>query len=857
MTLSSHYTRPADGWWSVAPGGWFVVVMAAVGSLVFIVSWFVLGWLLQHGFYGNLVISDVGIYQQYADAMRAGQLPYRDFPLNYPPTAVPVFLVPALLAGTGDAATYGARYAANFELLMLLCGVLASVFVVIAAWQVGVSRIRLSVVAAFIGVSPLLIGPVILSRFDLWPAALTAGALAAVAAGRPRIGAIVLAVAVMAKVYPWVIAPLLLIYAWRKRGGSEAFVCAALGLGTGSLTLLPFLAGASGVVAALTDAAQRPLQVETLGASLLIVLHWLANLPVEVVSNFGSQNIAGSAAEAILVVQLALLLGALVVIWLRYARGLDEGAVGREEEGFLLAAAAAVFAYVALGKVLSPQYMVWLIPMAPLVVGRRGVVGMGATALALLMTVDYFPRRYFEYVRLEDAGPAFVVFLRNVVLVVLTAALTVPLEWARARARRAWAAIEGMVPISSVARDPSRVLLALLVVAFLLRALWLSLPEGSLIFDEAYYVNAARVMVGIHPPADQHYADQPLFLDPNSEHPPLAKAVIGLGIVFFGDNGVGWRIPSLVAGMVALLAVYGIVRALGGRPWLGVLAVGLYSFDILSFIHGRIATLDMLSLAPLLVGFWLALRERWVLAGAALAVGTLAKETGAYAVLAVLAWQGLALWPLVRSGYPIGWRELRPTALLLASGAIVGLVGLWLLDLRFTTYSTPFEHIAHILTYGLALQPTFNPQSITSAPWQWLVNEVQFSYLKTAVNTLVNGEVTGSRTIIDFRALMNPALVGALWLVVPFAAWKAWTRGSALAAWSLVWMGANYLPYVLLSLLSNRITYFYYVLPTIPGLAIATALFVAAPRVPRLAKWAYVAATVALFFAYLPFRAVP
>jgi len=847
VARATEAVHPAAGWWSRAPNRRFVLIAAALSVAAFDVSWVLLGWLLDNGFYGYLVISDVGLYQRVGDAVLGGQLPYRDFPLAYPPAALPAFVLPSLLGPAGDRAAYDA----SFEALMLLCGALATVLVLVATWQAGWPRSRIALAAAFVAVSPLLIGPVILSRFDLWPAALTAAALAAAAAGRLRLGSVLLAVAVMAKVYPWVVVPLLLAYAWRRSGPREAAACAVVGLATGLLILAPFLVDApQGVVQALLDAASRPLQVESLGASLIFVLYWIAGTPVEVVTNFGSQNLVGALPDALLVVQSLVLVAVLVAVWVWFARG--AAGPGR----FLWAAAAALCAYVALGKVLSPQYMIWLIPVVPLVGGRRGLVAAGALALALLLTVDYFPRHYFEFVRLEDAGAALVVFMRDVVLVALVAVLVLPWEWLAMRARAAYRAFDRRVPVASLVPDAAATLVLVVVASFLLRALWLNLPAGSLIFDEAYYVNAARVMLGIHPPPGAHYADAPLFLDPNNEHPPLGKALIAISMFLFGDSGLGWRIPSLVAGMVSLLALYGIVRAAGGRPWLGVLTVILYSLDILSFIHGRIGTLDMMSLAFLLVGAWLWLRQRWLLAGAALALGTLVKVPGVYGLLAALAWQGLAMWTAYRRG-TLGWRDVRPAVLLVGSYVVVVLAGLWVLDQRFTTYATPFEHIGRMIGYGFALQPTFNPSGITSAPWQWLVNAGQFDYFKTAVNTLVDGQVTGSRTTIEFRALLNPVLIGTASLAVLYGAWLAWKRREALATWGLVWVAANYLPFWILAIFANRITYFYYILPSIPGLAVLTAVLLVHGRLPRLVVWAYLAASVVAFVAYFPFRQVP
>jgi 4-amino-4-deoxy-L-arabinose transferase-like glycosyltransferase len=427
-------------------------------------------------------------------------------------------------------------------------------------------------------------------------------------------------------------------------------------------------------------------------------------------------------------------------------------------------------------------------------------------------------------------------------------------EPAARRIREVIRRIDERWPLRNLIPDAGTALLIVLAASLLLRAAWLSLPQNALIFDEAYYVQAARLIAGIHPPTGAHYADAPLYLDPNTEHPPLGKALIAASILFFGDNGVGWRVPSVVAGMLALVAVYGIVRALHGRAWMAVLATGLYSLDVLSFIHGRIGTLDMMSLGFLLLGAWLALRKDWILAGAALALGTLVKVPGVYGFGAVFVWQAWALWRTRRTR-ALTRDDFVPLAALTGAYAFVGFAGLWLLDLRFTTYTTPLDHINRMVGYGFALQGS--PSGIASAPWQWLVNDGQFDYLKTSVNTLVNGVVVGSRTTVQFRAMLNPVLIGTAWIGVLYAAWLAWRRGEPVASFGLLWIVANYLPFWPLFVFSHRISYFYYLVPAVPGLALVLAAVLVHARVPRAVTIGFVAMTALLFFANFPFKEIP
>jgi predicted membrane-bound dolichyl-phosphate-mannose-protein mannosyltransferase len=421
---------------------------------------------------------------------------------------------------------------------------------------------------------------------------------------------------------------------------------------------------------------------------------------------------------------------------------------------------------------------------------------------------------------------------------------------ARARAR-----LDGFV------NDPGIALPALLLLAFVLRAAWLDKPPGGLIFDEAYYVNASRVILGLPVAEGAHYAGSPAGLDPNIEHPPLGKVLIAGSMAVFGDGPLGWRLPSILAALIAIAAVYQIARALGETAALAFAVAAFVALDNLTLVHSRIATLDMLVVAPILVGAWLALRERWLLAGAFFGVGVLFKLSALYglgAVALLLAVRAFASWRRERR---IPGSDLRAAASLGIGAAVVGLAGLWALDLAFTTFTNPVDHVRHMVTYGAGLKAPLDRTGAcpgaASAPWQWIVNECEITYLR--VNTTVReGETVVARvTQIDFRGAMNPLLMAPFMLGLIVSLGLIVRDRHRLATWAVVWALANWLPYVLLLLASNRVTYIFYFLPVVPAAAAFLALLLWRSGLPRWVGWGYAAAYVVGFLALFPFRQIP
>jgi predicted membrane-bound dolichyl-phosphate-mannose-protein mannosyltransferase len=358
-------------------------------------------------------------------------------------------------------------------------------------------------------------------------------------------------------------------------------------------------------------------------------------------------------------------------------------------------------------------------------------------------------------------------------------------------------------------------------------------------------------------PAGLPYADAPPGVDPNTEHPPLGKVAIASSIRLLGDNGFGWRLPSIIASLIALAAVYGIVLAAGETAWLALLAVAILGLDNLTFVHGRIGTLDMMATAAILVGAWLALRNRPTWAGVAFGIGSLVKVTSFFGYLAFVLVEGLRLYRRYRRGARISFRRLRPLVFCSVAYAAVGLVGLAALDRFFTSFGSPLDHLKQMLGYGIALTGGPAPQSIASNPWDWLVGGGHFDYLRVDVSVLVNGQPQSTFPTVEFQGALSPILIGAAPLVGLFGIWLAVRTRHRLATWAVLWIAANYLPYYALAIVSHRVTYLYYVLPAIPALAILTAVFLLRARLPSLVTWGYLAASAVAFIAYFPFRQIP
>ena len=389
--------------------------LALVAIGVFLASW----GLLHVGFYDRDQVRDTPLYQKYGDLMADGEVPYRDFAVEYPPGALPTFVVPSLFASAGDEGAFRR----GFETLMWVSGALSLLGVVLTLLALGAGRRRIVAAAGFVALAPLALGSVLLSRYDLWPAALTALALAALVAGRERVGLGVLALGAATKIYPALLAPLAVAYLWRRRGRRDALLGAAVFAAVLAAAILPFaVLSPDGVWDAVTRQADRGLQLESLGSAVLLAAHHTAGFGIEMRSSAGSQNLVGTAPDLLALLHTAVQGLAVLAVWIWFARG------PADRERLIRASALAICAFVTLGKVLSPQFLIWLIPLVPLVRGRRGLAASTLLGLALVLTQLWFPYRYWELALEFDQPASWLVLARDLVLLGVLAVLAWPAD---------------------------------------------------------------------------------------------------------------------------------------------------------------------------------------------------------------------------------------------------------------------------------------------------------------------------------------------------------------------------------------------------------------------------------------------
>ena len=342
------------------------------------------------------------IYHHAGEAILRGKIPYRDFFVEYPPGSLLAFLPPALFTSNRGA------YTELFAIEMALAIVGSLVLVALAARRFWGPWAYIVPAATFTAAAMLLYN-LILARYDaVVTLTLAVSTLCVALGGRYVLLAYAsLGFGAAAKLIP-ALATLPLATLRRGATGGYATFFAVLTL----FFTPPLLLASEGLIKSLVYQADRGLQIESLAASVLLKL----GLVSRVGFGHGAAEVRGPDVEFASSLSFPLTAVLLLITLLVMYREYRLGRLGVEQ--YPRYAAALVLAYMLGSRVLSPQFMLWLLPLAPLVGNRFVKVVVSSLFLAACGATRLVLIHYADLLEMRSPGPDLLL-ARNLLLVLL------------------------------------------------------------------------------------------------------------------------------------------------------------------------------------------------------------------------------------------------------------------------------------------------------------------------------------------------------------------------------------------------------------------------------------------------------
>ena len=407
-------TAGAARWIKQRPFLFFAVLHAVLFMAVFAVFDFNVG--------GN------GLERSFANLILDGQMPYRDFVSEYPPLALLSFLLPALFFRNQPA--YGFAYA--FEMYLFNLVILYILWKLAERYRLGVWRtlgIYTVCIAAF--------NTLVTGRFDLLPAMLVLASLYAFIRGRNKTAWVVLALGAMTKLYPLIIAPLFALFLLQQRRYRQLFQGITVFAGVLLVLNLPWvIASPDGYGNFLSYHMERGLHSESSYGSILMVGQMMGWVQLEAALTYGSWNIISPAADKLAGVSFFITGALLMFLYASYIQRLLKKPSGIDKDGMMDGGTAqsllrysilAVFIMLLVSKVLSPQFIIWLCPLIPLVIMRWRYLPLIVFVLIAIATQYIYPHNYIQFEMFEK-WPVSMLVIRNMLLLIMALWYLLPLR---------------------------------------------------------------------------------------------------------------------------------------------------------------------------------------------------------------------------------------------------------------------------------------------------------------------------------------------------------------------------------------------------------------------------------------------
>lgn len=372
-------------------------------------------WLFQT-FY-KIKYSATGLYFDYASQIINGKMPYLDFNLEYPPFSLLFFILPRLGVSSWKA------FSTLYQVEVLVCVLIGLWLVYSIARRLGKAPWKLMAVYT---AAILVIGPITGQQYDIFPAVMTLASVYLFWLGKTRSSWALLALGTMTKLYPAVIVPVFLIYYIKNRQYRQMW----LGLITFTLIILVLLApfliiSPESIWNLISYHSERGIQFESTYSAFLLAADELGLVSVGLIFSYGSWNLVGPLADTLAGISTYLLVAALFfAYWFIYRQVRP----GKSQFTRLGAYSLLLISIVLItSKVFSPQYLIWLVPIMPLIFNRwRQAVWLIFLFIGV-STFYIFPVNYLRLLARETDMIA-ILFIRDIMIILLAVLAVVSLR---------------------------------------------------------------------------------------------------------------------------------------------------------------------------------------------------------------------------------------------------------------------------------------------------------------------------------------------------------------------------------------------------------------------------------------------
>ena len=396
----------------------FIILFVFAVHLIFFLN----RWITDFYFAGY-VDNNLHYFHDFVSRMASGDVPYRDFPIEYPPLTVFFLWLLRPFAGSF------VRFESAFIMIMLVLSILCLI-----VWRYSESEASNSQLlrgGLAYGLAVLAVGPIALVSTDYIPAFFTALSLVLLCRRKLFLCGISLGAAVAAKGYPVIllIPSILLI---RNQCGKTRKIFSILGgfaVTVAAAVVTGVMIAPAGFLRSYSYHFERGLELGSVYSALLLPLRF-AGIQFTTVFDHNSWNLTGNAltgaANKLSPILLFVLLGLVYFRMLSEIRANPRKSASEKFHLNVISSESAarffsltIVAFMLGFKVGSPQFLVWLLPFVPyLINARRGWLMLGLFISIGHLQQWIFPWHWNSLVYMRSV-PVMILLIEKLLLIFL------------------------------------------------------------------------------------------------------------------------------------------------------------------------------------------------------------------------------------------------------------------------------------------------------------------------------------------------------------------------------------------------------------------------------------------------------